>query len=285
MITRFAISDASVEVLMSGRRNAAKTAISLVELLVVIGIIAILIAMLLPSISRAREQANRTRCENNIRQIGLALAVYVSDHGEYPVLDATGVFGPPQESIQDSPKDPAKNAPPVFAAARRSGLLALRSQVEFRLANLACPDGWASGGDRYYYDDPAMIRSGTVFMDYAYWPWRFPPTEDFDVRFATFKYRQEKGTKILVTDIVTDFTGMPANVRSMLGYGNHGSNHTAAAQTIRRTDGHGQLTGDRNTVHSSGMSVLFSDYHVDWYSTDKLTQQVNGLCYPPVDKW
>jgi type II secretory pathway pseudopilin PulG len=280
MITRFAISDASIEVFMSGRRNAAKTAISLVELLVVIGIIAVLIAMLLPSISRAREQANRTRCENNIRQIGLALAVYVSDHGEYPVLDATGVFNP-----ADSTNDSGKNPPPVFVAARRSGLLALRSQVEFRLANLACPDGWASGGDRLYYDDPAMIRSGTVFMDYAYWPWRFPAGEDFDVRSETFKYRQEKGTKILVTDIVTDFTGMANNVRLMLSYGNHGSNHTAAAQKIRRTDGHGQSTGETNTIGSSGMSVLFSDYHVDWFSTDKLTQQVNGLCYPPVDKW
>ena len=264
---------------MSGRRSAGTRAISLVELLVVIGIIAILIAILLPSISRAREQANRTRCENNLRQIGLALAVYVSDHGEYPVLDATGVFGPPADSL--------KNPPPIFVAARRSGLLALRNQVEFRMANFSCPDGWASGGDRGYYDDPGMIRSGTVFMDYAYWPWRFaPPVEDgFDVRYASFKYRQEKGTKILVTDIVTDFTGIAANVRAELGYGNHGSNHSAAARMVRRTDGHGQAMSETNTIHSTGMSVLFSDYHVDWYSTDKLTQQVNGLVYPPVDKW
>ena len=265
---------------MSARRNAANRAISLVELLVVIGIIAILIAILLPSMSRAREQANRTRCENNIRQIGLALAVYVSDHGEYPVLDSTGAFGPPQDSM--------KNPPPVFVAARRSGLLALRSQVEFRLANLVCPDGWASGGDRDFYDDPAMIRSGTVFMDYAYWPWRFAPPPDgaSDLRYSSFKYRQEKGTKILVTDIVTDFTGMPANVRAMLGYGNHGGNHTAPVQFIRRTDGHGHAQGDMNTVHSSGMSVLFSDYHVDWFPAEKLTQQVNGLCYPPAgDQW
>ena len=274
---------------MTARRRASTRAISLVELLVVIGIIAILIAMLLPSISRAREQANRTRCENNIRQIGLALAVYVSDHGEYPVLDATGVFNPPPDPQQQGGGglSPAMiiNAPPVFVAARRSGLLALRSQVEFRMANFVCPDGWASGGDRGYYDDPAMIRSGTVFMDYAYWPWRFGPAEDFDVRYASFKYRQEKGTKILVTDIVTDFAGMSATARTMLGYGNHGSNHAAAAHTIRRTDGHGQAMGENNTIHSSGMSVLFSDYHVDWFSADKLTQQVNGLCYPSVDKW
>ena len=261
---------------MSGRRIAGNRAISLVELLVVIGIIAILIAILLPSLSRAREQANRTRCENNLRMIGFALAVYVSDHGEYPVLDSTGVFGAPQ--------DTAKNPPPVFVAARRSGLLALRSQVEFRMANLACPDGWASGGERGYYDDPAMIRSGTVFMDYAYWPWRFPPpTEGWDVRYESFKYRQEKRMKILVTDIVTDFTGMAANVRAELGYGNHGSNHSSTSLLVRRTDGHGQKMSESNTIHSSGMSVLFSDYSVQWFTPDKLTQQFNGLVYPPIN--
>lgn len=261
---------------MSGRRSAGTRAISLVEMLVVIGIIAILIAILLPSISRAREQANRTRCQSNLHQIGQALAIYVSDHGEYPVLDAMGVFGPPADSL--------KNPPPIFVAARRSGLLALRNQVEFRMANFACPDGWASGGDRGYYDDPGMIRSGTVFMDYAYWPWRFgPPPEGFDVRYESFKYRQEKRTKILVTDIVTDFAGIASNVRAELGYGNHGSNHSAGARMVRRTDGHGQAMSETNTIHSTGMSVLFSDYHVEWFTTDKLTQQVNGLVYPPIN--
>ena len=105
---------------MSGRRKAGSRAISLVELLVVIGIIAILIAILLPSISRAREQANRTRCENNIRQIGLALAVYVSDHGEYPVLDSTGIFGPAQDTVKNPPpivNVPVRAALPLLAAA------------------------------------------------------------------------------------------------------------------------------------------------------------------------
>ena len=72
---------------MSGRCGRRRCGFSLVELLVVMGMIALLIAILLPSLSRAREQANRTKCLNNVRQIGIGLTIYVSDHGEYPVLD------------------------------------------------------------------------------------------------------------------------------------------------------------------------------------------------------
>ena len=68
---------------------------TLVELLVVISIIALLLAILLPSLSRAREIAKRVVCASNLRQLGFGFILYTEDYGHYPASQGVGdVFVP-----------------------------------------------------------------------------------------------------------------------------------------------------------------------------------------------
>src|SRR5262245_28691066 len=79
---------------------------ALVDLLVVMAIIAILVALLVPAIQRARESAARAQCANNLRQLGLAAQSYHTNKKTLPV----GSYGAPPGTLPPA-KDPAS---PLF---------------------------------------------------------------------------------------------------------------------------------------------------------------------------
>ena len=266
---------------MQNQRKNTKTAFTLIELLVVIAIIAILAAILFPVFARARENARRSSCQSNLKQLALGIKQYTQDYDEkFPYaacVDST------TSSIGGGPADP--NAPVGWAESIQPYVksIQLLQCPSDELSQNPNPKGGAtttSGGHSDY-----AINQQLSNANFANSINPVPPatnTADYTQGGISEAAVERSSISVMITEGIGSLSGSSA------AYHFNGSQPGTTANQFSPTlsgvggTAGGGLVNSSNIYnrHLNGTNFAFVDGHVKWYNIGA-TGGSRGRLYRP----